>query len=210
MHTLYYSPGTASLVVHWLLIELDLPHELVPVDLAAKQHKSPEYLRLNPSGVVPTLVVDGEALTEAAAIVMYLADQHPQARLAPPLGSLERGRYYQWMLFLANAVQPLLRNWWYADEVAGADQADATRASAAARLAACFDRLDAHLAAHGPWMLGDRVSAVDFQLTMLMRWSRKLSRPATDWPELARLAQGMKARPSFKRLYESEQLSEWA
>jgi len=210
MHTLYYSPGTASLVVHWLLIELDLPHELVLVDLANKQQRSPEYLRLNPSGVVPTLVVDGEVLTEAAAIVMHLADQHPQARLAPPMASLERGRYYQWMLFLANAVQPLLRNWWYAEEVAGPAQAEAARASAATRLGACFDRLDAHLAANGPWMLGDRVSAVDFQLTMLMRWSRKLPKPATDWPELARLAQGMKARPSFKQLYASEQLSEWA
>ena len=64
MYTLYYSPGTASLVVHWLLIELELPHELRLVDFDSKQQKSPEYLKLNPSGVVPTLVVEGQVLTD--------------------------------------------------------------------------------------------------------------------------------------------------
>ena len=60
MMTLYHAPSTACLVVHWLLIELDVPHKLHPVDLATGQHKSPEYLTLYPAGVVPTLVIDGE------------------------------------------------------------------------------------------------------------------------------------------------------
>ena len=56
--TLYYSPGSASMLAHWLLIELGVPHELRLVDTAAKAQKSPEYLALNPNGVVPTLVAD--------------------------------------------------------------------------------------------------------------------------------------------------------
>ena len=54
MHTLYYSPGAASLVVHWLMIELGIPHELRLLDFATKQQKSPEYLKLNPAGVGTT------------------------------------------------------------------------------------------------------------------------------------------------------------
>jgi glutathione S-transferase len=210
MHTLYYSAGAASFVVHWLLIELGIEHRLEPVDFESRQQKSPEYLKLNPAGVVPTLVVDGVAYTEAAAIVMQLADTHPEARLAPPLGSEERARYYQWMNFFSNMLQPQFRTWWYPHEPAGEANAELAKASAAQRAAQCFDILDAHLAAHGPWLLGERLSAADFQLTMLMRWSRRMPRPATDWPALARHAQAMKARPSFKTLYEREGLTEWA
>lgn len=210
MNTLYFAPGAASFVVHWLLIELEVPYTLEKVDFASKAQKSPEYLRLNPSGVVPTLVLDGEVLVESGAIAMHLADAYPAARLAPALGSLERARYYQWMHYLANMLQPQFRAWWYPDEPAGEAQSEVVMARAAERAARCFDTLDSHLAANGPWLLGERLSAADFQLTMLMRWSRKMPRPATDWPALDRLARAMRARPSFKTLYEREELTEWA
>src|SRR4249920_1917954 len=73
MYTLYWSPGTASMCVHWMLIELGEPHELVKVDIESGEHRKPEYLKLNPSGVVPTLVVDGAPLGESAALCMLLA-----------------------------------------------------------------------------------------------------------------------------------------
>ena len=66
MHTLYYSPGAASMVVHWLLIELGVPHELQLVDTSTGAQKAPEYLALNPNGVLPTLVVAAGWLTGAA------------------------------------------------------------------------------------------------------------------------------------------------
>ena len=100
--TLYYSPSTASLVVHWLLIELDVPHTLHPLDFDKQQQKSPEYLKVHPAGVVPALVIDGQVITEAAAITLHLADLHPEASLAPAIGTPQRAAYYQWMLFMAN------------------------------------------------------------------------------------------------------------
>jgi len=208
--TLYTAPGAAGLVVHWLLIELDVPHELRLLDFAKKEQKSPEYLQLNPAGVVPTLVVDGQSMTEAAAIVMQLADTHPAAGLAPALGTIERARYYQWLFFCANTLQPAFRAWWYPSEPAGEANIEAAKASALTRIEAAFERVDAHLATHGPYLLGDRISAVDFMFTMLMRWSRGMPKPATDWPQLAALAMRMKARPSFRTLYEREGLTEWA
>lgn len=210
MLTLYYSPGAASLVVHWLLIELDVPHELRLLDFAAKEQKSAEYLKLNPNGVVPTLLIDGEPVFEAAALVMHLADAHPSARLAPHLGSLQRAHYYQWLVHLANTVQPAFRNWFYPMEAAGEANADATRENARVRVEGCWDLIEAHLAEHGPWLLGETLSAADFHLTMLMRWSRNMPKPATEWPNLGKLAARMKSRPSFKLLYEREKLTEWA
>jgi glutathione S-transferase len=210
MYSLYYSPGAASLVVHWLLIELGVPHELHWVDLDGGEQKRPEYLALNPNGVVPTLVVDGKPMAEAAAMLLLLADRHAEAGLAPAIDDPRRAAYCQWMFHLANAVQPLFRLWWYPHEVAGDAQVDAVRALAQPRIEAVWARLDAYLADHGPYLLGDAISAADFYLVMLMRWSRNMPKPASAWPRLDALAQQLKARASFKALYESEGLSEWA
>jgi glutathione S-transferase len=210
MAILHYSPGAASLLVHWLLIELDVPHELREVDFASKQQKSADYLVLNPSGVVPTLVLDGRPMTEAAAIAMHLADLHPAAGLAPAPDAAARRDYLQWMFHLAQSVQSLFRIWWYPHEVAGAEQADNAREHIRPRIEAAWDRIDAHLAANGPFLLGAEPCVADFYLTMLMRWSRHMPRPATEWPALAELARRMKARPSFAALYAAEGLEEWA
>jgi glutathione S-transferase len=113
------------------------------------------------------------------------------------------------MFHLANAVQPLFRQWWYPQEPAGDTNADAVRVSVAPRIAAAWGRLDTHIAEHGPYLLGDRISAADLYLAMLMRWSRAMPRPATDWPHLAAFAQRMRARPAFARVYEREGLTEW-
>ena len=210
MNVLYYAPGSASLLVHWLLIELDVPYELRLVDTAANVQKSPEYLALNPNGVVPTLVLDGKPQYEAAALAMLLAERHPDAGLAPAAGDPRRADYLQWMFNLANMVQPLFRQWWYPGEPAGETQADGVRAHCAPRIEAQWHRIDAHLAAGGPFLLGDAPTVADFYLVMLMRWSRNMPRPATEWPQLAALAARLKARPSFTMLYAREGLTEWA
>ncbi len=210
MLTLYTAPGTAGLVVHWLLIEFDVPHELRLLDLAAREHKTDEYLKLNPNGVVPTLLVDGEPLYESAALVLHLADAFPAAGFAPPPGTLQRALYYQWLVHLANTLQPAFRQWFYPGEAAGEANEGPAKESARLRIEAAWDRLDAHLGAHGPNLLGEKLTAADFHLTMLMRWSRNMPKPATAWPNLAAMAARMKARPSFKMLYEREGLTEWA
>lgn len=208
--TLYYAPGAASMLVHWLLIELDVPHELQLVDTAANAQKAPAYLALNPNGVVPTLVIDGKPQYEAAALAMLLAERHPHPGLAPAFDDPRRADYLQWMFNLANMLQPLFRQWWYPGEPAGDTQRDAVLASCAPRIEAQWQRIDHHLATHGPYLLGHDVSVVDFYLAMLMRWSRNMPRPATEWPQLATLAGSMKQRPSFAILYQREGLTEWA
>ncbi len=207
--TLYGSQSTASLVVHWLLIELDIEHELVMLDFDRNEQKSPEYLRLNPQGRVPTLLIDGQVLTESAAIAMQLADLHPQAKLAPEIGTPQRAAYYRWMLFCAYTLMPAFRGWFYPDEPAGEENIDKVKASSRAIIERAWQQLDEHLAANGPYLLGGEKSAADFVLTMLMRWSRNMPKPSDAWPALHAHAARMKALPSFKEAYRREGLTDW-
>ena len=211
MYTLYYSPGTASLVVHLALLETGAEYRLRAVDLDAGEQRSAAYLALNPTGVVPTLLIDGKSYYEAAACLMTLADRHPQAGLAPTPDSLHRAAWNQWIMHLANTVQPAFRMWFYPHEIGETEAIQAIAKSVAARrIGAAWSRIDAHLTAGGPYLLGAQRSAADLMLLMLMRWSRNMPKPATQWPALARFAALMKASPSWKRLYEVEGLTEWA
>jgi glutathione S-transferase len=211
MYTLYYSPGAASMVIHLALLETGSAHELRLVDTAAGQQRSPEYLKLNPNGLVPTLVVDGKPTFEAAAGLMTIADRHPEAGLAPPPASALRPAWNQWILHLANTVQPMFRLWFYPDDLADDEAVQAAiKQGVRRRIEAAWTRLDAQLSANGPYLLGSTLSAADLMLLMLMRWSRNMPRPATEWPALREFAVRMKARPSWKRLYDVEGLTEWA
>ncbi len=208
-YTLYWSPGTASLAVHWLLIELGVPHELARLDLDGMQHKTDAYLKINPNGVVPTLIVDGVPRYECAALVMLLAERHPEAGLVPAIGSVERADYLMWTVHLANTLQPAFRAWFYPAEPAGEANEGVAKAAARTRVEATWDRVAVHLAGK-TYMTGEALSALDFYTTMLMRWSRNMPKPATAWPAIAAYVARMKARPSFRVLYEREGLTEWA
>jgi glutathione S-transferase len=210
MHQLYYSPGTASLAAHWMLIEIGAPFELVLTDTETGAQKAPEYLKLNPSGVVPTLIVDGAPVCEVAAILMLLAERHADAGLGVAVGAPGRAAYLQWMVYLANTVMPAFRAWFYPHEPAGEAGTEAATAVARARVEAIWDRIDAHLTAGaGPYMLGERLSTVDFLATMLMRWSRNMPRPATAWPNIARYLARMRAMPSLREVHARERLTDW-
>jgi glutathione S-transferase len=209
MYTLYYSPGTASMVVHLALLEIGAPYELQLVDFSAGAQRDPAYLALNPGGRVPTLLIDGRPVTESAALLMVLAERHPEAHLAPARGTAEHDAWLQWILYLSTALAATFRFWFYPDDLGAPEHPPAVRAALQRQIESVWERVDAHLAAHGPWLLGREMSGADLLLTMLMRWSRKMPRPAMQWPALAALATRVRARPSWKRLYELEGLTEW-
>lgn len=208
-YTLYGAPGTASMCVHWMLIELGVSFEFVTLDFEKKAQKDPSYLRINPSGQVPALIVDGKAHTEAAALLMILAERHPERGFAPAIGSPERADYLQWMVYLANTLMPAFRLFYYADEGAGPENVAATKAQAEIRIANAWDRIDALLSDGRPYMLGAHMSAADFLLTMLTRWSRNNTRTAMDWPHLKDYVERMRAMPSYRETHEREGLQGW-
>lgn len=206
MYTLYYSPGTASMVVHLALLEIGAPHRLELVDFDAQAQRSPDYLKLNPRGVVPTLLIDGRALSESAALLMVLAERHPESKLAPAPGTPARDGWHQWIVYLSNTLMSTYRFWFYPDELG---DTPAVRAALQRKIEGVWDVLEAHLAQAGPYLLGAEFSGADLLLTMLLRWSRNMPRPATEWPALKRLADLVRARPSWQQMSAIEQLSGW-
>lgn len=209
MYRLYYSPGAASLAVHWMLLELDVPFELALIDTEARQQKTPAYLALNPGGVVPTLIVDGAPMSESTAILMLLAERHAPGSLSPAPGSPERAAYLQWMIYLANTLLPAFRAWFYPHEPASSEASEAAGLVARAGIEAAWDRIDAQLAKGGSFLLGDTLTAADFLATMLMRWSRNMPKTATAWPNIAAYLTRMRAMPSLREVHAREGLTDW-
>ncbi|MEO7066010.1 MAG: glutathione S-transferase family protein [Rhodanobacter sp.] len=209
MYTLYYSPGAASMLVHLALLEVGAPYKLERIDLDAGQQRSAAYLALNPAGVVPTLLVDGVPHGESSALAMLLAERHADAKLAPAVGSEQRASYLQNMLYLANSLQPLFRQWFYPEEHLPSGAA-MVKENARLSIELCWAHLDAQLADGGPYLLGEQFSVVDLYALTLMRWSRNMPKPATSWPHVAALTTLLKSRPSWKQLCDLEGLVEWA
>lgn len=213
MIRLHYFPGNASFTPHVLLHEIGAPFELVLVDRTQGAHKQPAYLKLNPNGQIPVLEDGALVLYETAAIVLHLADTHPAAALAPPLGSAQRAHFYQWLVWLTNTPQAMLMHYFYPERlVAPGDAAAAAqvKARAAEQVGAMLRLLDAQLAAHGgPWLLGDQYLAVDPYAFMLCRWTRGFADgPARAYPHIGPYLLRQLARPALQRTLAAEGLPE--
>jgi len=212
MLTLHYHPSDASLMPHILLEELGVPFELALVDRSRNAQKSPEYLKLNPNGLIPVLV-DGElVLYETAAILMHLADTHPGARLLPPLGSAERAHAYKWLCWLTNTLHANLTVYFYPERYLASGHAGAAaevREAAERRITAMLDQLDTQLqGSGGPWLLGQAYTAADCMAFVLCCWTRNFKRPANSFPAIAAYLQRMRERPAVQRAVATEQLPE--
>ena len=210
MLQLHYHPSNASMAPHLVLEETGAPFQLRLVDRARQAHKSPEYLALNPNGLIPVLVDGGLVLYEAAAICLHLVDTHPQAGLAPAVGTPQRAHFYKWLAWLTNTLQAALIIYFYPERWADTPEAVAqVRAHAEAKVGAMLNQLDAELARHGgPWLLGDAFSAVDPYALMLCRWTRGFARPARSLPQLGPYLQRVLERPATQRVFEREGLAQ--
>ena len=191
------------------------------VDRAVDAHKAPDYLKLNPNGLIPVLTQDDVpggplVLYETAAIVLHLCDTHPGAGLAPPVGSVERAHFYKWLIWLTNTLQARLLHYFYPERlVAPGNAAGAAevRAMAQTHIGSMLDQLDAQLAGHGqPWLLGERYSAADPFAFVMGRWTRGFSgaasRPARERAHLGPYLQRMLQRDAVKQALAAEQLAE--
>ena len=210
MYTLYYMPGRANLAPHIVLQETATRYRLELVDFERQAQRSPEYLTLNPNGRVPTLIEGSFVMYEAAAITMYIADQHGEAELAPPPATLSRARYYQWMAHLTNSVQEALNQWFHPDHfVSGTQTESAFKKNAEKRLEKMWGNLDEALS-KSPYLLGSRFSACDAYLFFLTCWQTRLKKSMIrERLHLAKFFKTVKNRPSVERTLEAEGIASW-
>ena len=212
MIELHFYPGTAAMVPHILLEEIGAPYRRVLVDRAVGAHKTPEYLRLNPNGLIPVVVDGDHVLYETAAIALHLCDTHPVTALAPQPGNRERARFYQWLMWLTNTLQAALIVYFYPerwmDEGHTAGAAELKR-HAERKVGVLLDMLDAELARHGqPWFGGVDYSALDPYVFTLCRWTRNFATaPARERRSIGPYLQRMLERPAVQRVLAAEQLT---
>ena len=168
---LYYMPGACSLASHIILEWIGKPYE--SHRLSREELKSPEYLKINPLGAVPALTEGDWTLTQNAAILGYLADTHPEARLGGDGSARSRAEVNRWLATCNSDIHPAFHplfgaNAWLEDEALLEKGKDAARA----KLRGLFERVDAQLAGRD-WLAGTR-SIADPYLFVVLRWARAM------------------------------------
>jgi glutathione S-transferase len=191
----YHWPMSRGRMVHWMLEEVGAPYRIVVTNLEKSEHKTPEFLAVNPMGKLPTIVHRGTVVTECGAIIAYLADEFPAASLAPRVGDPARGAYLRWMFFAAGCVDPAL-----IDRMLDRPVPERVGAVGYGRFEHVVDTIEKALVP-GPYLLGDQFTAADLyvgaQLGFGLMTKALEPRPAYQG-YLARVT----ARPAYKRAIE--------
>ncbi|HEU0098312.1 MAG TPA: glutathione transferase GstA [Allosphingosinicella sp.] len=190
---LYYTPGTCSLATHIAAREARIDVELVKVDLATKlTADGGRYAAINPLGYVPALVLDGgEVLTEASAVLQYLADIRPESGLLPAAGTFERYVAQQWLAFVATELHKGFAPLWKKETPPD------VRRQTVETLATRFAFLDQHLAGRR-FLLGERFSVADAYAFAVLGWARLMSIDLARWPNLTAFVERVEARPKVR------------
>lgn len=195
----HYSPGACSMAVHIALEEAGLPYEAVLTSLDDGAHRTPAYLQINPLGRVPAIVLDdGRPLTEAIAILTWIASQHGSA-LGLPVDPVLRVRAYESLSLCASMLHPQFRTWLRADEGPGDD---ATRAELEAQAGRSYVEMlavaDARLS-DGPWVLGEHYSICDPYLFVMLAWARHAEFEIGDLSHLRAFFGRMRERDAVRK-----------
>lgn len=206
MYKLYYSPGSAAMAPQAILNEVGAQAQFILIDDEKNEQKGAAYMNLNPHGRVPTMIYDdGKIMYESAAICEFLTERHPEAKLAPTIGHVDRGLYLQWMAYLTNTVQEALMHWWHSEYFidGGAEQAT-LKAKAEERLSRMWIFLDSKIAQNGPHLCGSTLYACDYFMVMLIRWSRTMSKPGHTYPHLNALVRKVMVRPAYAKMLKDQ------
>ena len=170
MLKLYYVPGTCALASHIALAEAGAPYTTERLDFKTNQQNSPEYLKINPKGRVPALVTDRGVLTETPAVLAYIAQTFPQAKLAPLDDAFEFAKVQAFNSYLCSTVHVNHAHKgrgyrWAADESSFADM----KTMIPKTMAASFSLIERDML-RGPWVMGESFTVCDAYLYTLTLW----------------------------------------
>ena len=209
-YTLYYSPAACSLAPHIVMEEIGPPYRLELRSTDEGETHTPEFYRINPKGRVPVLSREGFLLTEAPAILTFLADQRPDLMLMPDTAE-DRARMGEWFNWLSGTVHATaVRMIWRPEHfTADAGQRPSIVARGHEHLASAFALIEAKLG-EGEWAVGGRYSVVDPYLLVFYRWGHRMGlEMANAYPSWTRQSRRMLRRPAVGRALEREGISIW-
>lgn len=197
-YTLYYKPGACSMAVHIVLNELGVPFDAVKqTDL-----KAPDFLKLNPRGQIPLLIVDGEPVKEGAAILTYLLDTHDSAGALMPKSGLSRAKALEWLMWCNASLHPACSKVFW---LAKANLDDAAKAELSkvftGQVQTLWDEADARLA-KSKYLAGDSITVADILLAVIANWG--VGAPGAN---VKRVLKDVVARPAYQKTLQVEEIS---
>lgn len=197
---LYYAPGACSLAPHIVMREAGLPVELKKVDLKAKQFEGGDFKAVNGKGYVPAVKLDdGTVLTEVPVIMQYLADQKPDAGLAPKPGSMDRYRLQEWLNFITSELHKGMGNFF------NPALTEEWRKAVTDRLGLRFDWLARQLEGK-QYLMGDKFTVADAYLFVILNWAAPSKFDLSRWPALQEYHKRVAARPKVQEALKAEGL----
>jgi glutathione S-transferase len=199
---LYYAPGVCSLAPHIVLREAGYEFELEKVNLKTKRTEFGEdFSALNDKSSVPFLVLDsGETLTEGVAILQYLADQKPEANLAPMNGTMGRVHLQEWLSYISTEVHKTHWPLFYTDQVG--EQASQVYLQ---KLKKAYDYVSNALQGK-QYLMGDRFTVADAYMYTVLNWHNFIKVDMSPWPVLMEYQKRVAARPKVQEALKAEGL----
>jgi glutathione S-transferase len=200
---LYYAPGACSLASHVAIEETGVPYETQKMNLAEGDQRKPEYLRLNPRGRVPTLVVDGQILTENVGILTYFGGGYPDAGLWPKK-TWDQAKLMSTLAWLSNSVHPAYAHIVRAERYATGEAAkEDVKAKARASFEGYLAEIDKLLEGQ-KWAIANQYTVADPYLLVFYRWANRQKLPVQSLKSYTALAQRVMARPAVQRVMADE------
>jgi len=204
MFKLYYAPGTCALASHITLEEAGAPYTTERLDFKTNQQSSPEYLKLNPKGRVPTLVTDHGILTETPAMLPFIAQSFPKAKLAPLEDAFAFAQVQAFNSYLCSTVHVAHAHKgrgyrWATDESSFADM----KRKVPQTVGACFALIERDML-KGPWVMGEQYTVCDPYLFTLALWLEGDSVDLAALPKVADHRKRMSERPAVKKVLAEE------
>ena len=208
MHVLYYSPGACSLAPHILLEEVGVPFETRRINIAEREHLTPEYRAINPRMRVPALVVSGTPVTEVPALLYYIASLRPELNLIPAGGSIGLAKCAEFVAFLSSSVHVSYAQFRRPERFIppGFGYADAVIEHGKRNAVGLYHEIEQQLPEDG-WVLGAQFSIVDAYLFPFFLWGPRLGLTMShDCPRWTRLVSRLRERPSAARAIQREKI----
>lgn len=202
-YVVYGAAGSGSVPVEAALTLIGADFRVVERPTWESEAIREEMATVNPLRQVPALILpSGELMTESAAILIHLADTHPQARLAPAVGDPMRPRFLRWMAYIGAQIYGL---YWVRDDLSRLADGKAAEAvvdeRTKARITSCWAMMDGQVSAEGRFLLGDQVSVLDLYLAVVSRWRPNRRRFAEAAPGLATVAKAVDAEPRLQAFW---------
>lgn len=204
MMTLYYTPNTCSLASHIALEDAGADYATVRISFAAEEQRKPEYLAINPKGRVPALVTGRGILTETPAMLAFIAQSFPQARLAPLDDAFRFAQAQAFTSYLCSTLHVAhshrMRGYRWADD---ASAIEAMQRKVPQSVAACYELIEREMLGT-PWVMGDFYTICDPYLFTMAQWLEGDGVDPRRYPKVMDHRRRMSERPEVQRAVAAE------